>query len=407
MRRGTMLVLCLMLASTAVPQGAQARSLLGSVVGVLTAPLGGILRSGRHHGRAYHRRASRARSVIAHARPATIAAPAAAGGAVAAVTANPTDADDSPRTTGSAPSGDSPASDTAPVRATQPAARLGTVGPVAWPGAFEDVIGYTLWPQQYRGRLGAHGIGDVLSTALAPTASIAARTKQARAGTPASDDAGPACGTIDLTANDWPIAELGSTIKLDDAQSSALDRLRVAMNDAIASIKATCRANADLGPVERLHAMQTALWAVHDATQLIRAPLAAFYASLNEEQKRAFAAPAQPTGGRQPSRGEMARMCDLPAQADAPIRQIEQAVRPTAAERASLEALEKRSSEMGQFLLASCLSPVPETPAQRLDTAADRLTAVIFAISNVNTALNDFTSQLNGEQKAKLDSIAR
>jgi hypothetical protein len=397
-----MLVLGLMLASTAVPQGAQARNLLGSMVGALTSPLGAILGSRhRHHGRhAFQRRAH-------HARPATIAAPAAAG-AVATAAASPAATDDGPRTTGSTASGDSSGTAIgAPVRAAQAPARFGTVGPVAWPGAFEDVIGYTLWPQQYRGRLGAHGIGDVLSTALAPTASIAARTKQARAGTPASDDAGPACGTIDLTANDWPIAELGSTIKLDDAQSSALDRLTVAMNDAIASIKATCRANADLGPVERLHAMQTALWAVHDATQLIRAPLAAFYASLNEEQKRAFAAPAQPTGGRQPSRGEMARMCDLPAQADAPIRQIEQAIRPTAAERASLEALEKRSSEMGQFLLASCLSPVPETPAQRLDTAADRLTAVIFAISNVNTALNDFTSRLNGEQKAKLDSIAR
>src|SRR5262249_13925145 len=134
-----------------------------------------------------------------------------------------------------------------------------------------------------------------------------------------------------------------------------------------------------------------------------------FYATLNDDQKRAFAAPAQPAGAgaRQPSRSDMARMCDLPAQADAPIRQIEQAIRPTAAERASLEAFEKRSSAMGQFLLASCMTPVADTPAQRLDAAADRLTSVIFAISNVNTALNDFTSQLNGEQKAKLDSIAR
>jgi hypothetical protein len=62
---------------------------------------------------------------------------------------------------------------------------------------------------------------------------------------------------------------------------------------------------------------------------------------------------------------------------------------------------------MGQFLLASCLKPVPATPAERLDAAADRLTAVIFAVSNVNMALNDFTSQLNDEQKTKLDSLVR
>src|SRR6185312_8859598 len=82
---------------------------------------------------------------------------------------------------------------------------LGTVGPLAWPGAFEDVIGYTLWPKQYGGRLGAHGIGDVLSTAFAPRAAIAARTKQARADGTAAE-AAPACGSVELTANDWPIA---------------------------------------------------------------------------------------------------------------------------------------------------------------------------------------------------------
>ena len=100
----------------------------------------------------------------------------------------------------------------------------------------------------------------------------------------------------------------------------------------------------------------------------------------------------------------MARMCDLPT-ADAPIRQIEQSVRPTKAQRASLEALQKKSFEMGQFLMASCLKPMPATPAERLDAAADRLTAVIFAASNVNMALNDFTSQLSDEQKTKLNSL--
>jgi hypothetical protein len=48
-----------------------------------------------------------------------------------------------------------------------------------------------------------------------------------------------------------------------------------------------------------------------------------------------------------------------------------------------------------------------EAPAERLDAAADRLTAVIFAISNVNIALNDFTSELSDEQKARLNSLVR
>jgi len=102
----------------------------------------------------------------------------------------------------------------------------------------------------------------------------------------------------------------------------------------------------------------------------------------------------------------MARMCDLP-QADHAMRQIDQAVRPTKPQRSSLEALQKKSFEMGQFLMASCLKPVPATPIERLDAAADRLTAVIFAASNLNMALNDFTSQLSDEQKTKLNSMVR
>ena len=220
-------------------------------------------------------------------------------------------------------------------------------------------------------------------------------------------DSGSACGSIDLTANDWPIAEIGTTIELDDAQRSALDRFTKALSDGIASIKSICRDDANLGPVQRLQAMQATLWAVHDAAQLIGAPLAAFYATLSDDQKRKFAAPPSQANERNFSRGDIARMCDLPASTDAPIRQIEQAIHPTAAQRTSLEALQKKSSEMGQFLLASCLSPMPETPTQRLDAAANRLTAMIFAISNVNIALNDFTSRLNGEQKTKLDAIVR
>jgi hypothetical protein len=407
MRRGTMLVLSLLLASTAMAQGAHSRRAnpIGTVFGVLTAPLGAVLGSGRH----YRSRAARHRHrrAIAHRRarhPTAIAAPAAAGGAaVAAVTANPSQTGKMPVTTGSIPS-DEPR--VAPSLA--PTSHYGTVGPLAWPGALDDVIGFALWPAQYGTRLGAHGIGDVLSTAFAPSASIAARTKQARADTTSTDAAAAACAGISLTTKDWPMAEIASTIELNDAQRAALDQFRTAINEAIVPIKSSCRDDdPNRGPVQRLKAMQNALWAVHSAAQLIRAPLAAFYATLTDDQKRKFVAPEQRANARDVSRSDIARMCDLPASADAPLRQIEQAIQPAAAQRASLEALQKKSGEMGQFLLASCLGPVAETPTQRLDAAANRLTAVIFAITNVNMALNDFTSRLSGEQKTRLDSIVR
>jgi hypothetical protein len=255
-------------------------------------------------------------------------------------------------------------------------------------------------------------MGDVLATALAPSASVAARMRanvqQARADEPNGAPIVPTCGSVDLTSSDWPIAQIASTVDLTDAQRGALDQFKTALSDAMSSIKSSCRNDADLAPVERLRAMQDSLWTVHDAAQLIRTPLAKFYDLLTDEQKQKFAAPEPPqAGGRTMSRSDMARMCDLPASAEAPIRQIEQGLRPTKAQRASLELLQKKSFEMGQFLMASCLKPMPATPAERLDAAADRLTAVIFAISNVNIALNDFTSELNDEQKARLNSLVR
>jgi hypothetical protein len=256
----------------------------------------------------------------------------------------------------------------------------------------------------------------VLGTALLPTAALAARTRsanvQARADEPNAASIAAGCGSVDLTASDWPIAPITSAIELDAAQRGALDQLKTAMSDALSSIKSACRGDeASLTPVERVRAMQNTLWAVHDATQLIRGPLAKFYDSLTAEQQRQFAAPARPQAeprGRNSagamSRAEMARMCGAPA-SESPLRYIEQSLRPTKAQRASLEVLQKKSFEMGQFLMASCLQPIAATPVERLDAAADRLTAVIFAASTVNIALNDFTSQLSEEQKAKLASL--
>jgi LTXXQ motif family protein len=444
MRRGTILVLGLLVASTAitaVPQTAEARpAILNALRGILGAPLG-IIGGGFRHGR---RSASRHhhRAYASHGRPAAAAAAVAGTGAAAATasraTANPAEspaasnagADNTVATAPPAPHQNTasavppetqgrgePVHESAITERPQP--KLGRMGPPAWPTAYEDVIGYALWPAEYGQQLRNHGIGDVVVTAFAPGPTLAAArnrqgTRQARAAEPGQAPAAAAgCGGWDLTSSDWPLAQISSTIELNDAQKNALDQLKTAMNEAGASIKSTCRDDANQAPVERLRAMQTTLWAVHDAAQAIRTPLARFYDTLSDQQKQQFAAPAMAqTDARAPSRGDisrsdMARMCGMPGSNEVPIRQIDQTVRPTKAQRASLEALQKKSFEMGQFLMASCLKPMPATPAERLDAAADRLTAVIFAASNVNMALNDFTSELNDDQKSKLNSLVR
>ena len=173
MRRGTILVMGLLLAPIAMPPTqADARPLLLKIL--RAGPLGPVFGAGRYAGpragyqqrRAAAIRAARARAVARSAAPA--AAVAGVAGATAAIAANnPSDTPDArtgatnPQmaTTGSA-STDEP-------RAVEPvrqAARLGTVGPLAWPSAYEDVVGFALWPKEYGERLRAHDFAGGMST---------------------------------------------------------------------------------------------------------------------------------------------------------------------------------------------------------------------------------------------------
>src|SRR5262249_1450970 len=163
-----------------------------------------------------------------------------------------------------------------PPSPTQEAMPLGAVGPPTWPTAFEDVIGYTLWPERYGQRLRGHGISDVLGAIFMSTGpwGANARFRGPRSADARTDSAAdsPGGGPGKESA-DWPAPEIERSISLTTEQRAALEQLRSTINDAVDSIKAGCRDVADGTPVESIRAMQDALWAVRDAAILIRAPL--------------------------------------------------------------------------------------------------------------------------------------
>jgi hypothetical protein len=429
MRRGPMLVLGLLLASVAIVQTAEARprSLPGALFGFLTNPVGTILNAGHTGRRTSHKRRAKATrskpAATAQSKPdatgarATAAMPAVAGAAVGASAAAvpafapaesvpiPAPAPAQRSAALAAPAEPRQAGSAAPPVSGSGELKLGVVGPSSWPRAYEDVVGFAFWPKEYSARLRDHGIGDVLAAIFTPSSGTRSNTTQANAGGPANSTAaapGPCSGATQ--DSDWPAADITRTMQLNAAQRAALDRLKITLGDAVTAIRSACREQAAPSPTERLRAMQNTLWAVHDATVQLRTPLAKFYNALTEDQKKQFAAPASvPADSRTTNRDDMARICGVPASNDLQIRQIEQTLHPTKAQRASLDALQKKSFEMGQFLMASCLRPIAVTPTERLDAAADRLTAVIFAASTVGLALNEFYNQLSDQQKAKLN----
>jgi hypothetical protein len=296
------------------------------------------------------------------------------------------------------------------------------VGPAPWPSAYEDVLGFTLWPDKYSDRLRAHGIGDVMSVMFSPGGALASSGGQALART-RSEDSNPSDSNsmgspchANAASPGWPVVQIEQSMELTAAQRAAIEQFRTAVGEGIAAIRATCRDDAGRTTAERLRAMQDTLWAVRDALILARAPMLGFYGSLTAEQKKLFVVQgAQPdprvaqfdlrAQGRQAIPRELARMCGLSAANEWPMRQIEQALRPTPAQRASLETLQKKSEEMGQLLMASCLQPTAATPEVRLDATVDRLTAMLFAITSITLAFNDFYGQLSEEQKSQLGSF--
>jgi hypothetical protein len=467
------LVVCAALAQSA---NAQPRDLPGALLGIVTEPIGKILGTVERIGRSVGQRrpsASRprpARAVAARAKAngaasstgnaaastapaaaraaaaaaqaprgataAAIAATVAAAGGSAAAAVAPTETADIPIPT-PAPGlrsvslgqpgdvrhvrGNEPSRQ--PSRFHQEPSPLGVVGPLVWPSAYEDIVGFALWPNVYGERLRAHGIGDVVTAIFARRGTIASRPRvemaRAMAGERTRADMASAgsvrtCnGAVQATA-DWPANQIERATDLSSAQRSALEQFKASIAEAVAIINATCRNEAAPTPVERLRSMQNALWAVHDAAILIRTPLADFYASLSDDQKKQFIVPqsqanphAVATAGQAMNQSDIARVCGMLPSGQWPMRRIEQSLRPTDAQRASLETLQKKLVEMGQFLMASCLQPMPSTPAARLDAAADRLTAVIFAASTVGLALNDFYNQLSEQQKTKFIAVSQ
>jgi hypothetical protein len=75
------------------------------------------------------------------------------------------------------------------------------------------------------------------------------------------------------------------------------------------------------------------------------------------------------------------------------------------AQRASLEAFQQANAKAADLVKNSCPTTEPITPPARLEAVANRLNAMLEAIKTVRTALDDFYSKLNDEQRAQFEAI--
>jgi hypothetical protein len=295
--------------------------------------------------------------------------------------------------------------------------RLGWVGPPAWPTAFEDVVGFTFWADDYAQRL--HGRGfDVIADTISGRVDLPrSGARSATTGIAVNDASAAAdrCGDTSSTQASWPAARVEQMLQLSDAQHEALEKLQAAARQSAKNIRTDCRDPGSQAPPDRLRALVQTLWVVRDGGISMRAPLKNFSDTLTTTQKTSFGE-RQPQNSVPPdaqaANGETNKLYQACAMQNAEraerlVKEIEMRVRPKKDQAASFESFHKVSADMAKLLIASCAQPVPADPMARLDSADDQLTAMNYAATTVQVAFDDFYGKLDNEQKARFDSLSR
>lgn len=347
----------------ATPESVSAQFFPGGLIGALTSPLRGML---GHFGRG-----SRLHRHLSAATPAEAAPPTGA--------------------------------------TTRP--NLGLVGPMAWPTAYTDILGYALWPSEYGEQFNSHGF-DVISDTLTSGGTPGGRepARMATTGSASAIGVGDPCRGRGDAPNGWPTARIQQTIQLSDAQQNALETLRRAVTDSVNTIRAGCRDTGSMSPSERLSELAQRLWTVRDAGLSVRAPLQDFYGTLTDTQKASFevrqpdpqAMKATTTGMGNPVQACAAQIA---ADSDGLMRQIEEKVAPSNGQRVGLGGLRNAVSNMAKLLSAACAKPVPSDPLARLDAANDQLATINYAAATVQVSLNGFYAGLSADQKARFNAL--
>jgi hypothetical protein len=155
--------------------------------------------------------------------------------------------------------------------------------------------------------------------------------------------------------------------------------------------------------------MRVRLSAMLEAVRTVRAPLAKFYALLNDEQKARFnALPSGEDQNEPERRRNLSVQCGERASgiSSVPIRRMELAVRPDEVQRASLRALYDAIAQAGELLKTDCPTYRPITPVVRIDAMEQRLDAMLRAINIVQPALLKFYGSLTDEQKERFNRLA-
>jgi hypothetical protein len=300
-------------------------------------------------------------------------------------------------------------------------------GPLFWPYAYNDLFYYTFWPYWYDDPFWDYGYSAIYDGIFSPYGYGYASSpryygprRQISRRSGITDDranditgsipssVGKACAAESRDVTTWPIDRIQRAVAPNEQQRALLDDLANASIKASEAIRAACPTETTLTPTGRLDVMEKRVEAMLKAIEIVREPLEKFYNSLSDEQKARFNALGEPARreARAVQRSAVAACAaDTPGVTSWPTEQIERVLHPNDDQRAKLNELAAAAKKAAEDIQAACPRETPQTPVARLDAAAKRLQALQQAIKNVRTALGNFYSSLDDEQKARFNRI--
>jgi hypothetical protein len=298
---------------------------------------------------------------------------------------------------------------------------FGWVGPVFWPYAYYDFYDYAWWGWGYDPFFWDYGYTDIyagvfgvydygaLSGYAGYLPGYAGPARRARAY--ASKDSEAATTLADMCGSDsrdiagFPIERFRDAIQPNDEQSTALDELAKASRTAADTIRDSCPKDVALTAPSRLAAMEQRVAATRSAVAIVQPALDKFYGLLSDDQKAKITALAADQQRAHEDQSNDKCESSQPGAIDWPNELIERNVKPTDAQRASINALQDAAVKAADILKSTCPPEDARTPPARLAAVATRLDAMLQSIRTIRPALETFYNSLTDEQKAAFDAI--
>lgn len=316
------------------------------------------------------------------------------------------------------------------VRAQQAAAESAWFGPVYAPHAADAMFAYVFGVPR-DDRFWQRGYGDVLQAAFMPPGRQASSVRNRRTKIADSDQAGIAatppwaalCGSDDANAAEAVGASIRAATQPTPAQMAAFDGLQAALGRAFERVKSVCPAASGATSKDRLNGMIARLTAMGQAALMVRAPLRAYYDGLSVQQKAALdsgaaAAPApvadnasanantpETTGtaaspdknqdkNRDKNTAQMLAECAVPAAL--PKEQLERMVRAKRMQRADVERLQAMTTQMADLVATTCPTEAAGTAVDRLDAVKSRATVLRYTALNMASVVTHMAANQGG-----------